>query len=187
MCQVLQRLEELHDEIHVCRKCDIGNDPKRAKRRLEAEDPKVMLIGQALANKTQRLSGLPYRYRDETVSQTGKRLVRFLKDAGLGLDQVYCTDAVKCFPGKKDSGDREPTRLEVVNCMEWMRRELKIVQPLVVITLGRVAARAYQAVDCEVPGERRHFQVPHPAYYRWKPQECAEIYQKAAREIFSCL
>jgi len=183
--KLAEKLEGLHQEIHACRRCPIGKDFLRAKRQLEAVKTPVVVIGQALANKTQRLSGFPYRFPDGTLSKTGRELEDFLEMFGFNLATVYSTDAVKCYPGKANCGDRQPSGVEQKNCLPWLIREMALVRPVVVITLGKVAADAYKRIESELSGRPQVFAVPHPAYFRWKPRETAQIYTSVAENVRS--
>jgi len=178
-----KKLLFLHEKIYQCRLCQIGYDEQRAERVLEKTEILVMIIGQSLANRTQRLSGLPYRFPDGRLSQTGQRLNDFLASIGCGIESVYLTDVVKCYQGKKGKNDREPASLEIDHCSRWLMSELIILEPEVVITLGKIAERCYLWIAREIGISPAHFAIPHPAYFRWKPVETTEIYRHTAKEI----
>jgi uracil-DNA glycosylase len=60
------------------------------------------------------------------------------------LDTCYLTSTTKCFPGKplSGSGDRAPSRREQALCSSFLDREIALVQPEIIITLGRIAAES---------------------------------------------
>lgn len=162
MMSKLDELQKLYKEIHKCtnchnfRDCEIQYDPMR-KERLAIEDTlssRIFLVGQALGRKTQRQSGIPYREPDfEELSAAGKKLEKHLRPLGYCLphwgsdiDQmVYSSDIVQCWPGLQRFGDRDrsPNHYECSNCFPWLEQELRLLRPLVVVLLGKIAAGGF--------------------------------------------
>lgn len=165
--------------------CEIGFDPgrtHRAKDTIRIAD--VMIVGQALGSRTQRKSGVPYTFPGGVLSRTGKVLEEFLELSGLSFNKVYCTDAVKCYPGRKLGGDRHPNKGELDNCSYWLLYELLIVRPKVLVLLGRVAEKAFRRItltDLETPS--MILSIPHPSYFRRKPEQVRREYAVAAYKI----
>ena len=135
---------------------------------------KVILIGQAPGDKEPVL-GRPFAWT------AGKTLFKWFEES-LGLNEaefrshIYMGAACRCFPGKKpEGGDRVPSRDEVANCAYWREREFEILQPQLVIPVGKLAIAQILAVDRldEVVGkqfrvhyDRHTFDViplPHPS------------------------
>lgn len=85
-------------------------------------------------------SGLAY-----TSRHSGRRIRRLLADAG--VDDAYYTNAVNCFPGDGDGGNREPTQAELANCRPLLERELAVVDPAVVLPTGRHATGTVFTLD----------------------------------------
>jgi len=83
------------------------------------------------------------------VGTAGRRLAKVLDSLGLAREDVYLTNAVKCYFG------RRPTAREIENCRGWLLRELRLVgKGKRVVALGKVAARA-------LAGTRAR-RAPHP-------------------------
>ena len=62
--------------------------------------------------------------------------------------RIYMAAACRCFPGKKpEGGDRVPARDEVANCAHWRDRELEILQPGLVVPVGKLGISQFLAVD----------------------------------------
>ena len=107
---------------------------------------KVIVVGQAPGDKEPRL-GRPFAWT------AGKTLFQWFEEA-LGLTEaefrshIYLAAACRCFPGKKpQGGDRVPSRQEVTNCAHWRDRELDILQPELVIPVGKLGIAQFLAVD----------------------------------------
>jgi uracil-DNA glycosylase family 4 len=88
----------------------------------------VMLIGEAPGASEDQL-GRPF------VGRSGRFLDELLAEAGLARDDVFITNVVKARP----PGNRDPTAAEVAHYLPWLEQQLALVQPSVVIPLGRHA------------------------------------------------
>ncbi|MDQ6630635.1 MAG: uracil-DNA glycosylase family protein [Verrucomicrobiota bacterium] len=99
---------------------------------------KVILIGQAPGDK-EPLLGKPFAWT------AGKTLFGwFEKSCGLNEAQfrslIYMAAVCRCFPGKNPTGgDRVPNEKEIQNCSSWLKSELEILQPQLVIPVGKLA------------------------------------------------
>lgn len=98
---------------------------------------KILQIGQAPGPHEGRL-GRPFAWT------AGKNLFRWY--ARIGIDEarfrerVYMAAVCRCFPGKNPKGgDRVPDTLEIARCGAWMQREVAILQPELVIPVGKLA------------------------------------------------
>jgi uracil-DNA glycosylase len=89
----------------------------------------VLLVGEA-PGAQEDLAGVPF------VGRSGRLLDELLGEAGLPRDRVAVTNVVKCRP----PANRKPLRAEVGRCRPWLEREVELVDPVVVVTLGGTAA-----------------------------------------------
>ncbi len=106
---------------------------------------KVILVGQAPGVR-EPVVGKPFAWT------AGKTLFRWFEEA-LGLTeeevraQIYFAAVCRCFPGKAPGGsDRVPNPQEIANCSTWLQRELEILQPQLVIPVGKLAIAQFIAV-----------------------------------------
>ena len=106
---------------------------------------KVLLVGQAPGDKEPAL-GRPFAWT------AGKTLFRWFEES-CGLDEaafrssIYMAAVCRCFPGKKAAGgDRVPNRKEIANCSGWLEAEFQILQPALVVPVGKLAIE--QFVEC---------------------------------------
>ncbi len=102
---------------------------------------KILLVGQAPGDKEPVL-GRPFAWT------AGKQLFKWF--ATLGVDEaefrqrVYMAATCRCFPGKNPrGGDRVPSDVEVANCRPWLERELTLLQPTLLIPIGRLAIQQF--------------------------------------------
>ena len=103
-----------------------------------AVQSRILHLGQAPGDKEPRF-GRPFAWT------AGKTLFRWFSDA-LGWTEadyrsrIYMAAVCRCFPGKKPAGgDRVPTPEEVTNCASWLDTEIKLLQPTLVLPIGRLA------------------------------------------------
>ena len=100
---------------------------------------RVMLIGEA-PGQQETLLGRPF------VGKAGKNLDEFLELAGLDRSELYVSNTVKFRPTKISAAgrvvNRAPTREEIALFLPWLKREIELVAPQVVVTLGNVPLKA---------------------------------------------
>jgi DNA polymerase len=157
-----QSLSALHDEIRSHAGC--GFEPcETATNMVPGEGSataQVMFVGEA-PGASEDEQGRPF------VGRAGKLLDELLAEAGLEREDVYITNVVKARPPK----NRDPRAGEVEHCMPWLEAELALIQPRVVVPLGRHALAHFTdgAKISEVHGTGRTergrtlFPMYHPA------------------------
>ncbi|MBI5239407.1 MAG: uracil-DNA glycosylase family protein [Elusimicrobia bacterium] len=141
---------------------------------------KVILVGQAPGDKEPKL-GRPFAWT------AGKTLFKWFSEAA-GLTEerfrstIYMAAVCRCFPGKKPGGgDRVPSPEEVENCAAWLEREVEILEPALVIPVGKLAIGRFLPAGKldELIGRRFRVQgldvipLPHPSgaspWHRMEP------------------
>jgi uracil-DNA glycosylase len=135
-----QRQLETHvAELHGCRLCPLMHHPPVSGGPVLS---KVLLVGQAPGMREPVL-GRPFAWT------AGKRLFSwFLQWTGVTEDlfraHVYMAAVCRCFPGRTSAGgDRVPNPAEIANCSRWMQREIELLQPELVIPVGRLAIERF--------------------------------------------
>jgi uracil-DNA glycosylase len=123
-------------ELHACRRC-----PRMSSAPVSgpAVSSRVLLVGQAPGVREPQM-GRPFAWT------AGKTLFRWFEQAcGFGEEvfrrRVYMAAVCRCFPGKhpKGSGDRVPDQEEIANCAPWLDREIQLLQPDLVVPVGKLA------------------------------------------------
>jgi uracil-DNA glycosylase family protein len=136
--RTLVSLEELRAAVNECRRCTLWKSTTQGVPGEGAVPPRLMLVGEAPGD-SEDLRGHPF------VGPAGAILDRALKDAGLGRDSVYITNAVKHFkfePRGKRRLHIKPSASEIEACRWWLDEELRLAAPKLVMALGGTAARA---------------------------------------------
>jgi DNA polymerase len=102
--------------------------------------PVLMLIGEA-PGEQEALQGKPF------VGRAGKNLDAFLQVVGLARSDVYLSNVVKIRPSKRSPAgrvvNRPPTKEEVELFLPWLMKEIALVKPMALVTLGNVALHAF--------------------------------------------
>ena len=119
-------LEAVAAEVRTCQRCRLGATRTRAVPGEGHPDTEVVFVGEGPGS-TEDREGRPF------VGRAGELLVRMLSTIGWRRDEVFITNVVKCRP--PDNRDPEPD--EVAACAPYLRRQLEILDPALVVTLGR--------------------------------------------------
>lgn len=102
----------------------------------------IMTIGQAPGIHEGKV-GKPFGWT------AGKTLFKWFESIGVNethfREQVYMAAVCRCFPGKnpKGSGDRVPDKIEIATCKQWLEKEYEILQPKLIIPIGKLAIGQY--------------------------------------------
>ena len=154
---------EIKQAVPACIACGLHKTRTQTVFGVGDENADWMLIGEAPGAEEDRL-GEPF------VGQAGKLLDNMLAAIGLERgDNVYIANVLKCRP----PGNRNPEPDEVEKCTPFLKRQIALIQPKLIIAMGRFAAQTLLASDATIASMRgrvfRYEGVPlivtyHPAY-----------------------
>ncbi len=119
-------LESLYEEIRNCTKCRLHQSRTNAVPGEGPENARIMFIGEAPGFHEDR-QGRPF------VGAAGHFLDELLASIGLKREEVYICNVIKCRP----PGNRDPLKDEIEACIPYLDRQLEIIKPRLVVTLGR--------------------------------------------------
>jgi len=126
-------LDKLAAEVADCTKCLLHRGRTHAVPGEGPADADIMFVGEAPGFHEDQ-QGRPF------VGAAGQFLEELLEGIGLTREQVYITNVIKCRP----PGNRDPLPREVSACEPYLNRQIALIQPTVVVTLGRFSmARAF--------------------------------------------
>jgi uracil-DNA glycosylase family 4 len=139
-----RELPVIQTEIRRCARCvDAGYIPTSNPILRGNTTARIMVIGQApgvaAAERPVPYSGATGRTLQAWLARAG-----FPDDAFHDPDRFYLTSLTKCFPGKArtGAGDRAPSRREIAFCADHLTTELRLVQPELILSLGRLSIEA---------------------------------------------
>jgi len=133
----LKLYEEIKEEVMSCTKCDLGCDKP------DGFDPHVMGEG-SLEAKVMFVAEAPgkeetkYKQPLTSTGTAGKKFESVLDYLGLSREEVYTTNTVLCRP----EGNADPLNYQVIKCQDYLKRQLEIVKPKLIVTFGRFAGGA---------------------------------------------
>ncbi|MCS6844775.1 MAG: uracil-DNA glycosylase [Caldilineales bacterium] len=128
----MQELEQLAQEIRACQRCRLAKGRRCAVPGEGPADAAIMFIGEGPGFHEDR-QGRPF------VGPSGALLEELLAGIGLQRQQVYITNVVKCRP----PGNRDPLPDELEACRPYLDRQIELIRPKVIVTLGRFSMARY--------------------------------------------
>jgi uracil-DNA glycosylase len=121
--------------LRACERCPRMHRPVVVGRTVAS---RIVLVGQAPGDKEPKL-GRPFAWT------AGKTLFKWFAEAPGWTedevrDRIYFAAVCRCFPGKRpEGGDRVPAPEEIMNCSAWLEREFALLQPALVLPVGKLA------------------------------------------------
>ena len=122
----MSELSELASEISVCTKCILSKSRTKAVPGEGPEDAAIMFVGEGPGFHEDK-QGRPF------VGAAGQFLEELLAGIGMRREQVFIANVVKCRP----PGNRDPLPEEIEACRSYLDRQIELINPRVVVTLGR--------------------------------------------------
>lgn len=123
-----EEIEELNKQIKTCQKCGLCKTAVQAVPGIGNQDSDIMFIGEA-----------PGFYEDQKgepfVGNAGHLLDNFMSKINLDRTKVFITNIVKHRPPQ----NRDPKDEEILACKNWLDRQLEIIKPKLIVTLGRIS------------------------------------------------
>lgn len=122
--------EELENSIVNCKKCKLCNNRKNIVFGTGKKDADLMFIGEG-PGADEDIQGIPF------VGKAGKLMNMAFDGIGIDREQVYIANIVKCRP----PGNRNPEDDEAVACLDYLRNQVMLVKPKIIVLLGSVALK----------------------------------------------
>ncbi len=128
----LQRIRPLEDEILACQRCPLAQTRTRAVPGEGNLNAVVMFVGEGPGFDEDR-QGRPF------VGRSGQFLTATLAQFGIERRAVYITNVVKCRPPQ----NRDPLPTELEACSGYLTRQIELINPRIIVTLGRFSMRRW--------------------------------------------
>jgi DNA polymerase len=123
-----KEMKKLENTIRHCKLCQLHKNRKNPVLGEGSLKPKVFFIGEA-PGKNEDIKGRPF------VGSAGKIFDKLLKSIDLKREDIYITNVVKCHP----PGNRKPTKEEIEKCSRYLEKQISLIKPRIIATLGNVA------------------------------------------------
>jgi len=152
----------LQAEVSACRKCGLCETRKQTVFGSGNKQADWLLIGEA-PGQSEDLQGQPF------VGSAGQLLTEMLRAIGLTREEVFIANILKCRP----PGNRDPKADEIAACHDYLQRQRALIQPRIILALGRIAAQTLLNTDAplsKLRGKVHNLEgtpvvvIYHPAY-----------------------
>lgn len=188
MSSNLESLIKIAHRVLRCTDCGLCQTRTNAVPGGGSPDAKILLVGEAPGEEEDK-QGNPF------VGKAGNLLNEGLRKAGIGREEIFITNAVKCRP----PGNRNPSDVETEACSKYLKEQIAVLEPELVVVLGKVAAQALLGREVKITKENGTLDflndgttvlmVLHPAYVlRNQTPEIKESFfsgLKQAKELIS--
>lgn len=133
---------ELEKDCRECRGCTLCETRTNCVFGTGSRTAKLMFVGEA-PGEQEDLTGTPF------VGRAGQLLDRYLYAVDIKREDVYIANIIKCRPPK----NRDPRPEEEDACIEFLRRQVRLIRPRVIVCLGRIAAKRLIKPDFKITEE----------------------------------
>ncbi|CAN5330281.1 MAG: uracil-DNA glycosylase [Pyrinomonadaceae bacterium] len=181
----LEQFKVLAAEAAACERCPAMQGRAAVLSELNGNlAARVMFVGEAPGRQGGDRTRVPF-----SGDQSGRNFERYLSSIKLSRADIFITNSALCNPRHAATGaNRKPTAIEVANCSDFLRRQIELIEPPVVVTLGAVALAALRSVQNhefslkEMAGRvlRWHGRLLVPLYHP-SPQVLASHRREAAQ------
>jgi DNA polymerase len=174
-------LEALRMEMGDCQRCKLGAGRKNLVFGEGNPDAKLMFIGEG-PGREEDIQGRPF------VGDAGKLLTRLINKMGFMREGVYIANIIKSRP----PGNRDPEADEINACLPFLKRQIEIIAPEVIMSLGRISAHTLTGLNVPISrlrGKFHEFQgtplMPtfHPAYLLRNPKDKQLVWSDAQQVL----
>ena len=161
--------ESLREAVAGCRRCSLCESRTQTVFGVGNPDADWMIVGEAPGAEEDR-RGEPF------VGRAGKLLDKMLRAVGQGRDRAFIANILKCRP----PNNRDPKPEESAECRAYLERQIELVQPKIILAVGRIAAQLLLETDMPVGrmrgsvhrlGETPLIVTYHPAYLLRSPSQ----------------
>lgn len=174
---------DLETEVAGCKACALASTRTQTVFGSGRRDASWVVVGEA-PGEQEDLKGEPF------VGRAGQLLTEMLRAVGQAREDVFICNVLKCRPPQ----NRDPSPEESAQCQPFLKKQLALLDPRVIVAVGRIAAQTVletQAPLSTLRGKTHHYAgVPlivtyHPAYLLRSPREKAKAWQDLllARQI----
>jgi DNA polymerase len=137
------RLDALREAVKVCRKCEhLADFRTQTVFGIGNPNAELMFVGEAPGADEDK-QGEPF------VGRAGELLTKIINAMGLSRDDIYIANVLKCRPDMEPGapGNRPPTAEEMQRCLPYLREQIAIIQPRVLVALGKTAMAGLTGAD----------------------------------------
>lgn len=134
--------EQLYDACCNCQACELGKTRTNCVFGTGNREADILFVGEA-PGEQEDLSGTPF------VGRAGQLLNKYLYAVDINREDVYIANILKCRPPK----NRDPLPAEEDACIGYLREQVRLIKPKIIVCLGRIAAMRLIKPDFKISKE----------------------------------
>ncbi|NIQ97551.1 MAG: uracil-DNA glycosylase [Desulfuromonadales bacterium] len=170
-----ESLEDIRRELQDCDRCPLCRERSNIVFGVGNPEAQIVFVGEA-PGREEDIKGEPF------VGEAGRLLDRILYAMGMNRQQVYICNVEKCRPPK----NRDPSTEEIEACEPYLKRQLAVIKPQIIVALGRFAAQTLLKSDAPIGRLRgkwhEYEKIPlmatyHPAFLLRNPAAKREAWE----------
>jgi DNA polymerase len=138
----MENLQELYEKCAACQGCALGATRTNCVFGVGNPNADLMFVGEA-PGEQEDLSGTPF------VGRAGQLLDKFLYAVDIPREDVYIANILKCRPPK----NRDPLPAEEDACIDFLREQVRLIRPKIIVCLGRISAMRLIKPDFKITKE----------------------------------
>ena len=171
--------EILESTCAACQKCALGATRTKSVFGTGSREADLLFVGEA-PGEQEDLTGTPF------VGRAGQLLNKFLDAVNIPREDVYIANILKCRPPQ----NRDPLPAEEAACMDFLREQVRLLQPKLIVCLGRISAQKLIKPDFAITKEHGQWfekngylmtAVYHPAYLLRDPRKKEDMLEDMKR------
>ena len=142
----MKEWEDLETRCRECTRCALSASRTNCVFGTGNREADLLFVGEAPGAK-EDASGIPF------VGAAGKLLDKYLEAVGISREQVYIANILKCRPPE----NRDPLPEEQEACIGYLREQVRLIRPKIIVCLGRIAAMRLISPDYKITKEHGTF------------------------------
>ena len=135
-------LKQLEEMCKNCTKCDLHKTRNNLVFGMGNANTDLMFIGEA-PGEQEDLTGVPF------VGKSGQLFDKILEAVDITREEIFIGNVIKCRPPK----NRNPSEIEKQACLPYLRKQVSLIHPKIIVCLGRVAAQTIIKPDLKITKE----------------------------------
>lgn len=168
---------QLETEAAACTRCERMCERQAVLSSLNGSiHARVMFIAEAPGRNGADRTRIPFH-----GDASGKNFAQLLSSISLTREEIFITNSVLCSPRKPSGANDKPTKQEIRNCSDFLRRQVEFINPRVVVTLGSVALEALKLVAPHNLTLRTDVATVHD----WQQRKLVPLYHPSPQVIIS--
>ncbi len=175
--EMQREFSKLAEKAQNCRRCEAMCERVAVLSELNGNlNPKVFFIAEAPGRQGGDRTRRPF-----SGDKSGANFQMLLDSIGLKREEIFITNTVLCSPRKPSGANRRPSKSEIKNCAEFLKKTLRLIDPQIIVTLGSVALEALKTIEYH----QIILRMDAGKIFRWQRRRLVPLYHPSPQVIAS--